>query len=55
MDICLPGMASSVNLAATSETRSAPFAITTNCTIVMMRKMTAPTMKFPPTTKLPNV
>ena len=55
IDICLPGIASRVKRAATSETRSAPFAMTTNWTIVMMRKMTAPTMKLPPTTKLPNV
>ena len=55
MDICLPGIASRVKRAATSETRSAPFAMTTNCTIVMMRKITAPTTKLPPTTKFPNV
>ena len=49
IDICLPGIASRVKRAATSETRSAPLEITTNWTMVMMRKMTAPT------TKLPNV
>ena len=55
MLICLPGMASSEKRAATSATRSDPFVITMNCTIVMIRKMTAPTTKLPATTKLPKV
>ena len=54
MLICLPGMASSVNRAATSATRSAPLVMTMNCTRVMIRKMTAPTTKLPCTTNLPN-
>ena len=40
MLICLPGIASSVKRAPTSATRSEPFAITMNCTIVMIRKTT---------------
>ncbi len=55
MDICLPGMASRVNLAPTSATRSAPFAITRNCTMVKIRKTTAPTTKLPPRAKSPKV
>ncbi|CFP62558.1 Uncharacterised protein [Bordetella pertussis] len=55
MDICLPGMASSEKRAATSATRSAPLVMTTNCTIVRMRKTTRPTIRLPPTTKLPKV
>ena len=55
MDICLPGMASREKRAATSATRSEPFVMTTNCTIVMMRKITVPTMRFPATTYSPKV
>jgi hypothetical protein len=54
IDICLPGMASRVKRAATSATRSDPFAITMNWIIVRMRKMTAPTTRLPATTKSPN-
>ncbi len=54
MDICLPGMASSVNRAATSATRSEPFEMTMNWIIVRMRKITAPTTRLPATTKLPK-
>ena len=36
MAICLPGMASRVNLAVTSDTRSEPLFITTNCTMISM-------------------
>ncbi len=43
MAICLPGRASSVKRAATSATRSAPFATTRSWTSVMMAKTTAPT------------
>ena len=53
--ICLPGNASNVNLAATSETRLAPFVITMNWMMIRMRKTTSPTTRFPPTTKPPNV
>ena len=55
MLICLPGMASRVKRAATSATRSAPFATTMNCTTVMIRKITRPTARLPPTTNSPNV
>ena len=51
---CLPGIASSVKRAATSATRSAPLAMTMNCTIVMMMNTTMPTTRLPPATKLPN-
>ncbi len=54
IDICLPGMASSVKRAATSATRSAPLEITMNCTTVRIRKITAPTTRLPATTKLPK-
>ena len=54
IDICLPGMASSVKRAATSATRSDPFEMTMNWIIVRMRKITAPTTRFPATTKLPK-
>ena len=54
IDICLPGIASSVKRAATSATRSEPFAMTMNWTIVRIRNTTAPTTRLPATTKLPN-
>ena len=54
MAICLPGMASRLNLAATSATRSAPFVITMNCISTMMRKMIKPTTTFPLSTKSPK-
>jgi hypothetical protein len=54
MLICLPGIASSVKRAETSDTRSAPFAITMSCSSVMIRKITRPTTRLPLTTKLPN-
>ena len=53
--ICLPGIASSVNRADTSATRSEPLLITTNCMIIKMINTTAPTIISPPPTKLPNV
>ena len=53
--ICLPGIASSVNRAVTSDTRSEPLLITTNCTISKITKMIVPmTISFPPT-NCPNV
>ncbi len=55
MLICRPGRASSTKRAATSATRSAPLVITTNCTIVMIRKMTRPTTRLPPVTNSPKV
>ena len=54
IDICLPGMASSVKRAATSATRSEPLEMTMNWMMVRMRKMTAPTTRLPATTKLPK-
>ncbi|RYZ12665.1 MAG: hypothetical protein EOO24_02595, partial [Comamonadaceae bacterium] len=39
IDICLPGIASSEKRAPTSATRSEPFVITTNCTIVRIRNL----------------
>ena len=44
MAICLPGMASRVKRAATSATRSAPLVMTINCTRVMIKKITPPTI-----------
>ncbi len=55
MAICLPGMASSVNLAATSEMRVAPLVMTTNWMTTMMMKMMTPTASEPPATKLAKV
>jgi hypothetical protein len=48
-------MASSEKRAATSATRSAPLAMTMNCTTVMIRNTTRPTTRLPPATTLPNV
>ncbi len=52
--ICLPGMASRVNLAATSLMRPAPLVTTMNCTISRMPKMITPTNRLPPATNDPN-
>ncbi len=54
MLICFPGRASRVKRAATSAIRPAPLVITTNCTTVMMTKITRPTTKLFPTTILPK-
>ncbi len=54
MAICLPGMASRLNLAATSATRPAPFVITMNCIKTIMRKITKPTTTFPRRIKSPK-
>ena len=53
--ICLPGIASSVKRAVTSDTRSEPLLITSNCMITNTKNTIAPTTKLPPPTKLPNV
>ena len=53
--ICLPGIASSVNLAVTSETRSEPLFITTNCTISRIINTIPPTIRSFPPTYCPNV
>ena len=55
IDSCLPGIASRLNRAATSATRSAPFEMTMNCTTVMIRNTTSPTTRLPPATTLPKV
>jgi len=47
-------MASSVNLAATSATLSAPLVITINCTTTIMTNIMNPTKGFPLTTKFPK-
>ena len=47
-------MASRVNRAPTSATRSAPRVTTTNWITIKMRKMTRPTTSDPPMTKLPK-
>ena len=52
--ICLPGIASSVNLAVTSDTRSEPLLITTNCTIISIINTTKPITRLLPPTNLPN-
>ena len=54
MDICLPGIASRLKRAATSATRSEPLVITRKLTRVRIRKITIPTARLPPTTKLPK-
>ena len=55
MAICLPGIASRVNRAATSATRSEPFVITIKLIMTSIKNTTKPTKMFPPTTKDPNV
>ncbi len=55
MAICLPGMASRVKRAATSETRPAPLVMTAKFTTSRMTKMTMPTTRLPPTAKRPKV
>ncbi len=54
MAICLPGMASRVKRALTSETRPAPLVTTTKLMMVRMANTTRPTAKLPPTTKWPK-
>ena len=55
MAICLPGIASRVNLADTSATRPAPVVTTVNWITTRIRKITRPMTMLPPTTKPPNV
>ena len=50
MAICLPGMASRVNLAATSDTRDEPFVMTTNWMMTRIMNTISPTTSEPPTT-----
>ena len=54
MAICLPGMASRVNLAVTSDTRPAPLVTTTKLITTRMVNSTRPTAKLPPTTNSPK-
>ena len=53
--ICLPGIASNVNLAVTSATRSEPLLITANCTIIIIIKTIIPITISPPPTNSPKV
>ena len=52
--ICLPGIASSVNRAATSEMRPEPFVMTMKLTMMRIEKITNPITGSFPATKLPN-
>ena len=52
--ICLPGIASKVKRALTSEIRPAPFVTTTKLMIIKMMKTIKPTAKLPPITTEPN-
>ena len=52
--ICLPGIASRVNLAATSAIRVDPFVITMKFTITRIPNTIIPMTKFPPMTKPPK-
>ena len=52
--ICLPGMASNVNRAATSLMRPPPLVMTTNWMTKMMMKMMTPTASDPLVTKALN-
>src|SRR5690606_31737674 len=54
IDICLPGMASSVKRAVTSEMRTAPWLMTTYWMATSTRNTTTPTTKLPPTTNCPK-
>ena len=53
--ICLPGIASSVNLAVTSATRSEPLLMIMNCTMIRMIKTIQPTTISLPPTYCPKV
>ena len=55
MLICLPGIASRANRAATSATRSEPLAITMNWTTAMIVNTTPPTTTLLPTMRCPKV
>ena len=53
--ICLPGIASRVNLAVTSDTRSEPLLITMNWINIRIIKMITPMTRSPPPTNSPKV
>ena len=52
--ICLPGIASRLNLAATSAMRPEPLVMTTKLTITRIANTIIPITKLPLITKLPN-
>ena len=52
--ICFPGIASNVNRAVTSDTRSEPLLITIIWTMINTIKTIAPMTRFPPPTNEPN-
>ncbi len=52
--ICLPGIASKVKRALTSEMRPEPFVTTTKLMMVRMTNTTTPTAKLPPMTNSPK-
>ena len=54
MAICLPGNASRVKRAVTSEIRSPPLVMTMKLMITRITNTTRPTMKLPPITTSPN-
>ena len=54
MAICLPGIASRVKRALTSEMRPEPLVTTTKLMMVRMTNTTTPTAKLPPMTNSPN-
>ena len=53
--ICLPGIASRVNLAVTSDTRSEPLLMTINWIRIRMMKIMTPMTRSPPPTNSPKV
>ena len=55
MAICLPGMESRVNRAATSAIRPEPLVMTTKFTTTRMMKTMTPIAKLPPIINSPNV
>ena len=55
MAICLPGNASSTNLAETSDTRPAPLVMTIMLMISRMQNTNRPTAKLPPTRNWPKL
>ncbi len=52
--ICLPGIASRVKRALTSDTRPAPLVTTTKLMMTRIANTTRPTAVLPPTTKSPK-
>ena len=54
MAICLPGRASRVKRAVTSDIRSPPLVMTMKLMIIRITNTTRPTMKLPPITTSPK-